>query len=117
MVCGIATKSQSMKCATLLYKAGEATVQVYNSFEWSEEADRKNYGQVKQKFQEFRESKKNLTIGKPEIFTRSQKPGESTAQYVAGSKNKSSICEFGTLNDGFVKDRIGCEILNESLRI
>uniref|UniRef100_A0A0L8IFU9 Retrotransposon gag domain-containing protein n=1 Tax=Octopus bimaculoides TaxID=37653 RepID=A0A0L8IFU9_OCTBM len=108
---GIAAKSQSVKWAALLHVAGEAAVQR------SEEADSKNYNKVKQRFQEFCEPKKNLTIERHRFFTRTQKPGETTDQYAPNLKNKSRTCEFGTLNDGLIKDRIVFGILSDCLRV
>lgn len=103
-----------MKCAALLHVVGEATAQVYISFEMSEEVDSKNYNKAKQKFQEFCEPMKNLMIERYAFFTIFQKRGETIDQYVIDLKNKSWTYEFGTSNDRLIKDRIVFEIISDS---
>ena len=50
------------------------------------------------------------------INTRNQQAGENIDAYVIDLKNKASLCEFSTLKDSLIRDRIVCIIRSDEVR-
>ena len=47
---------------------------------------------------------------------RTQQPGETIDQYVTDLCSKAAQCEFGTLTDSLIRDRIVCGVLSDRTR-
>ena len=47
---------------------------------------------------------------------RNQQAGENIDAYVTDLKNKASLCEFSTLKDSLIRDRIVCGIRSDKVR-
>lgn len=50
------------------------------------------------------------------FHTRKQRDGEAIDVFVTDLRKLSSICNFGELRDGLIRDRIVCGILDSKLR-
>lgn len=109
-------KDEGRLVSLLLTCLGESGIEIYNSFKFKEEDDKKKYSEVIEKFDEHFLPRKNLTFVRHQFFIRSQMPGESIDQFVTDLKNKSKHCEFKELEDGLVTDRIICGLLNSQLK-
>lgn len=60
--------------------------------------------------------KRNITVERHKFFTRSQKEGESIEQYVLELKKIAITCEFGSLCDDLIKDRLVCGVASTAIR-
>ena len=60
--------------------------------------------------------RKNLTYERHIFNTRNQQAGENIDAYVTDLKNKTSLCEFSTLKDSLIRDRIVCGTRSDEVR-
>ena len=71
---------------------------------------------IKKKFKEYCNPRKNVTYERHSFNTRTQKEGEPLDAFVTELKQKASLCEFGELKDSLIRDRIVCGIRNDTVR-
>ena len=95
-----------MQVNTLLHVAGPEAIRIYNTFEYNEEEDREDVNTLLNKFDEHFLPQKNLSYERHIFHTRMQQPGETIDEFVTDLKRKAATCDFGELQDSFVKDRI-----------
>ena len=105
-----------MKSATLLHFAGPEAIEIYNAFSWETDGDEKNISKILEKFENYCTPRKNITLERHIFNTRTQQPGESIDHYVTDLRKKASSCEFGTLHDSLIRDRIVCGICSDHTR-
>ncbi len=48
--------------------------------------------------------------------TRNQQPGETVDQYATILRKKVKTCEFGTLTESLIKDRLVCGVISDKTR-
>ena len=103
---GISSKDSSTRVATLLTVIGNDAIDVFNTLTWDEEGDDKKIEKVLLKFEEHCEPMKNVSYERYKFFSRAQESGESIDQYVTILRKLCETCEFGTLKNSLIKDRI-----------
>ena len=96
--------------------AGPEALEIYNAFTWDEEADKKKVDKIMKKFEAYCTPRKNVTWDRYVFNSRSQQPGERIDQYVTDLRSKAAQCEFGTLTDSLIRDRIVCGVLSDRTR-
>ena len=109
-------KSENVQCATLLHVAGEEARAVFNAFDFDKEGDQHKIDIVIDKFKQYCEPRKNLTFIRHQFFTRSQGPTETIDAFATDLKNKAKHCEFSTLIDSLIRDRIVGGIRSDQLQ-
>ena len=97
----------------LLNFIGEDGYSVYENFTTDEQT---TYAKVTKAFEDFYAPKMNRTLERHKFFTREQNLGESIDDYVNELKTRSRDCEFGTLRDSLIADRIVCGIRETKVR-
>ncbi|XP_056017509.1 uncharacterized protein K02A2.6-like [Ostrea edulis] len=112
---GIGEKDEKVQVATFLHMAGIEARRVYNTFGITGD-DVHKIEVLKTKFKEYCEPRKNLTYIRHVFFTRNQGHDEPTDNYVTDLRNKAQQCEFGSLADELIRDRIVCGIQDEACR-
>ena len=90
--------------------------QIYDSFEFTNAADRKKLTPLKEKFVVYCEPRKNVTFLRHQFFTRAQAPGESFDHFLLDLRHKAKHCELSGLHDSLLRDRIVAGV-NDSLRV
>ena len=113
---GVSEKESSTRVATLLTVIGNDAMDVYNTLLWDAEGDDNKINKVLTKFEEFCEPKKNVSYERYVFFARAQDSGESIDQYVTVLKRLCESCDFGTLRNYLIKDRIELGINNHETR-
>ena len=113
---GTDKKEAEVKSATLLHFAGPEAIEIYNTFSWETDGDEKNISKILEKFKNYCTPRKNITLERHIFNTRTQQPGESIDHYVTDLRKKASSCEFGTLHDSLIRDRIVCGICSDHTR-
>jgi transposase InsO family protein len=110
------SKHEERVVSLLLTCLGEPGIDIFNSFTFSDEKDKDKYDEVIKRFDEHYIPKKNITFFRHQFFTRNQLEGESVEQFVTDLKNKAKDCEFGTLKEDLIKDRLVCGLVNPQLK-
>ena len=109
-------KSAKMKASVFLHVVGEDALEVYNNFQFQDDANKMELDKILEKFEDYCIPKRNVTFERHRFFTCVQKTGETVDQYVTDLRNRSKTCEFGELTDSLIKDRLVCGIPDNSLR-
>ena len=101
---GAEKKPEATQCAILLHTIGQDALDVYNTFTFTEEEENKIKPLIK-KFEDHCAWKKNLTYEwyRFNTCTQDSRPFDT---FLVDLINKAKTCEFGTLQDSLIKDRI-----------
>lgn len=83
---------------------------------FTREPDDRNLSHVLEGFEAHCNPKKNETVERYKFFQRFQEPEEPFERFVTDLKVLASTCNFGTLRDSLVRDRIICGIQDKQLR-
>ena len=122
---GLEAKSKKIQSSTLLHIIGPEAIDIYNTFQWehgdcSPDCDAATsfhaVSCILKQFENYCIPRKNVTIERHIFFTRDQQPGEQLDTFVTDLKLKSKSCEFGTLTDSLIKDRIVGGIRSDLVR-
>lgn len=105
----------SRQVALLINLMGRDADEIYENFQFAE-GELRDLPTVLRKFDAYFLPKRNLTYERHVFFTCSQIEGQSFDLYLAELRRKSENCEFGTMKDDLIKDRIVCGIRNGALR-
>ena len=113
---GIAEKENSIKSNTFLHVIGPESLEIYNTFTWATDGDNMKLDKIMEKFKAYCNPRKNLTYERHIFNTRNKQAGENIVAYVTDLKNKASLCDFSTLKDSLIRDRIICGIRSDEVR-
>ena len=103
------------KIALLLNIVGQDGVDLSNTFKLSE-ADKVKFDKVIEAFVNYTTPKKNTTYERYIFFGRNQKTEETYNQYVTELRKLAKSCDFGTLEDSLIKDKLISGILSDKVR-
>ena len=109
---GINKKETATRVATLLTVIGNDAIDVFNTITWDAEGDDTKIEKVLQIFEEHCEPKKSVSYERYKFFSRAQESGETIDQYVTVLRKLGETCEFGTLRNSLIKDRIVLGVSN-----
>ena len=106
---GANEKPESTQLAIFLHLIGDDALQVYNTFTFASEAERK-MDVVRQKFADYCQPRRNIVYERYQFWRLNQAPGENIDAFVTSLRLKAKSCDFGTQEDSMIRDRIvlGC---------
>ena len=107
-------KDKVTQCAIFLQTIGDEALEVYNTLTFTE-TEQDKIELLIQKFEIYRTPKKNTTYEQYVCNTCAQN-GRTLDAFLLDLRNKVTTCEFGSLQDSLIKDRIVCGIDNKSVR-
>ena len=93
--------------------ARKQAIEVYNTFTLEEEG---NYESVVEKFDGYCNPKKNETYERYVLHSRKQLQGEPIEQFVTDLKLKAQTCQFDSLKDSMIRDRLVLGIASSRVR-
>lgn len=108
-------KEDEIKIAILLNIIGEECVEVYNTFALSD-TERRSFQSVLKAFEDHCSPKKNIVFERFKFYSRLQQEAEGFDQFLTDVKKLSQSCEFGTLCDEMVRDRIVLGIYDKAIQ-
>lgn len=109
-------ESDAYKAALLLNVVGDKVIKIFNNLEFDRPEDRNSYIEIINKLNNYFIPKKNVTFERYIFFTRDMKPSEGIDEYVNELRRLSGTCEFGTLTDSLIRDRIILGIQDKNLK-
>ncbi|XP_028415850.1 uncharacterized protein K02A2.6-like [Dendronephthya gigantea] len=71
---------------------------------------------LKRKFKEICNPQGNVIMERHRFHVRNQRDGESIQSYVADLRILADTCEYGTMKDEFIRDKIVCGIQSDRVR-
>ena len=113
---GAHIKDDNMQVPLLLHVMGDEALEVYNSFSFDTEAAKNKYETVIEKFEEFCTPKKNVILERFYFNKASQETNEDFDHFVTRVKNLASTCEFSTLLNSLIRDRIVVGVKSDGVR-
>ena len=114
----IATKlfkeDDDIQISTLLYTMGNESEYVFTHFALDEK-EAKDYGYVIGKFDEHFRPEKNIIHERAMFHQRSQNSGESAEAYIRSLYEMAECCDFGTVKDDCIRDRLVIGVRDKDL--
>ena len=92
------------------------SIEIYEIFNFDNLGDEMRLASVLEKFSEYYNPRKNITILCHKFFTYQQHEGQHFHDFVTELKKLRSECEFETIHDSLIKDMIVCDTHNNYLR-
>ena len=109
-------KTDKVKTPVLLTCIGQKDREIYETFNFDNPGDEMKLASVFERFSEYCNPRKNITILRHTFFTYRQHEGQNFHDFVTELKKLSSECEFEILHDSLIKDMIVCGTNDNSLR-
>lgn len=111
---GLQSKSEETQVNTFIYSMGAEADDILSSFALTE-AERKEYTTVVDRFETYFNKKRNVIYERARFNQRRQNQGEPVDAYITDLHKLSEHCQFGTLREEMIRDRIVVGILDTSL--
>ena len=102
---GVIEKDELIQCNIFLHVAGPAAQKIHSNMEFSDD-DKDKIKPLKDKFQEFCEGKRNVTLIRHKFNNTNQKEGETFDEYLTELQTQIKDCEYGDLADSLLCSRI-----------
>ena len=114
LAAGLSEKSGPRQVSTLLYCMGETSEDVLDAT-GIEEKDKEDYDKVIKQFDDHFQVRKNLIMERAHFNTMKQANGESVELFITALHQAASSCEFGTMKDQMIRDRLVVGVSDRSL--
>ena len=111
------TESKEFRTATLLTCIGQEALEIYDGLAFDDETQKKDIDVVLKKLEEFCIGTTNEIYERYLFNKRDQAEGESIDTYVAALRSLSKTCNYGTLTDNLIRDRMVVGILDKGIRM
>ena len=108
-------KSEAVRAATLCTVMGKTCFQALKSLEL-EQSDMEKSENIIEKMEEFFKPRRNVVYESFVFNSRVQRPEEPTLTFVQDLTRLSATCDFGSLRDRLIRDRLIIGINDKSLR-
>lgn len=102
---GLDKEEETRKVSTLMYCLGEDAEGVLVSTNIRDD-DRKKYKEVMSKFDEYFKVRRNVIYERAKFNTREQREGETADEYITALYELIETCEYGTLKEEILRDRL-----------
>ena len=109
-------RDEKTKVKLFLYIIGTQGRKIYDTLPFVNEPSERSLKDVIDAFEAHCNPKKNETVERYKFFTRAQEEGEPIEKFIVDLKILASTCNFSTLRDSLVRDRIVCGIRDSKLR-
>lgn len=108
-------KPENVQAATFMSVIGPEAIDIFNSFNLSD-AEKGKISTIKEKFKNYFEPKRNVSYERFIFFKIVQKDDEPFDEFLTRIKTQASSCEFGTLQDEMLKDKIVFGVKSSQVR-
>lgn len=104
-MCDLHKKSEEVQVNALLYAMGDAADDVMTTFMFGDEGDRLKYDKVKEKFDQYSLVRRNVIYERAKFNQRTQ-ADETAEEFITSLHCLAEHCNFGTLKEEMIQDRI-----------
>ena len=111
---GLAKEEEESQINTLIYAMGDQADDILNSFKLRT-TQLKQYHTVKTKFDEHFVVRRNVIFERAKFNQRRQEEGETVDTFITALHALAEHCNFGTLADEMIRDRIVIGLLDAKL--
>ena len=110
---GLNSKPETEQVSTLLYAMGDSADDILQTLQLDEGTV--SYEEIKKSLNDYFAERRNIIVERARFNERSQKPGESVDTFIQDLYRLANNCDYGTLKDDLIRDRIVVGILDDSL--
>ena len=112
-----AGKSEKEKCSALLYLIGQSGRDVHSTMKFTNE-EKDKVSVLFKKFDELvlQRTKQNVTMERYKFNMRNQGKDETVNQYITALRLLAKNCNFGSLEDEMIRNRLVCGIISERVK-
>ena len=110
------TDEKERKVKLFLYLIGSKGGEIYGTMQFKTEEKDRTLDELIQSFGEYCDPKENETVERHKFFTGNQESGETFDKYLTELRLLEKTCDFGTLSDSLLRDRIVCGSSSSTLR-
>ncbi len=110
---GLSNKTQAEQVCTLLYSMGECADDILKTLEIDEE--KASSEEVKKALDDHFSERRNVLVERARFNRRIQLPGEPVDTFIQDLYKITADCEYGTLKNELIRDRIIVGVADDSL--
>ena len=111
---GLTKEDEVSQIHTLIYTMGDEAEDILSSFRLTEEQGKK-YDTVVEKFDSYFVKRRNITFERAKFNRRRQEEGEPVDEFIMDLYRLAEHCQYGSLRDELIRDRIVVGIRSASL--
>ena len=115
IVSGLQSQAEDLQVNALIYAMGGDAEDIMASFVFADESDAHKYDAVKAKFNSHFVAKKNVIYERAKFNQRAQGQDESVENFITALHSLAEFCEYGSLKDEMIRDRLVVGLRNEKL--
>ena len=116
IVTGLDKQPSTLHVATFITCIGPDTLEIHTGLPFSSDAERENMDKVLGLWQNYCIGKTNVIYERYKFNNRSQEANESIDAYTTALRTLAETCEFGSLKDDLIRDRLVCGIRDNGQR-
>ena len=110
---GLSNKTEPEQVATLLYSMGDCADDILTTLDIDE--SKASYQEVKTALNTYYKVRTNVIVERAKFNTRLQQENEPIDTFIQDLYRMVESCNFGTLKDEFIRDRIVVGVHSENL--
>ena len=115
-VTDLRNKTSRLRVATFITCIGKEALEVHNGLPFQSDDEKADIKKVLELWQNHCIGKTNIIYERYKFNNRSQEQAESIDTYVTTLRALAETCEFGTLKDDLLRDRIVCGVRDKGIR-
>ena len=104
------------RMATFITCIGYETLQIYNALPFADETEKGDLDRVLDKMQEYCLGETNVIYERFRFNGKTQQNGESFDNFLTNLIELAKTCQFGTMHDALLRDRIVVGVRDDALR-
>ena len=112
----ISLQTDEYRVAAFITCSGPKAVTIHNGLPFQNEDEKKNLAEILELWESYCLGKTNIIYERDRFNNRNQDAGESIDTYASNLRSLSDTCNFGTLINEMIRDRIVCGVRDSCLR-
>ena len=113
---GASEKAEDLQVSLLLHVMGEEALDIFNSFTFANDNEKKDYNVVTEKFNQHFVPQQNVVVERFNFNRAHQEPQEDFDHFLTRVKNLAATCDFQDIKESMIRDRIVAGISDNSTR-
>ena len=116
VVTDLADVTEKKQAAIFLASVGSAAHSVFRTFKFESESDKSKLNKIIESFENYCVGEANVTYERFLFHQRVQQTGEAFDEFLADLRKLAATCEFSSLEDSLIRDRIVIGIRDDATR-
>ena len=116
IVTGLDKQPSTLRVATFITCIGPDALEIHTGLPFLMDAERENMDKVLELWQNYCIGRTNVVYERYKFNNRSQEANESIDAYIRALRTLAETCEFGSLKDDLIRDRLVCGIRDNGQR-